>query len=155
MAGEDDSERTEEPTPERRNKAREDGQFARARDTGAVAATVAILLGLNGMWGDLVSAVRAFCLQCFQEPLMLVRGDMTTVFEQTIKILVMACMPLAAFACVAGMAAGVAEAGFHPNFESLEPKFERLEPMGKLQKLFSPKEGLVNTALSLMSLLIL
>ena len=150
MAGDDDNEKTEDPTPERRNKAREDGQFARARDTGAVAATVAVLVAMTGIWGDLVAAIRDFCLQCFHEPLMLVRGDMTTVLEQTVKVLVMACMPVAAFACLAGMAAGFAEAGFHPNFETLEPKFERLEPLGKLQKLFSPKEGLVNTALSLL-----
>jgi flagellar biosynthetic protein FlhB len=148
--GSDDSERTEEPTPERRKKARDDGQFARARDTGAVAATVAVLLVLNGIWGDLAGTIRDFCLQCFHEPLMLVRGDMTTVLEQTVKVLVVACMPVAVFACAAGMAAGFAEAGFHPNLDTLQPKFERLEPMGKLQKLFSPKEGLVNIGLSLL-----
>jgi flagellar biosynthetic protein FlhB len=148
--GGDDSERTEEPTPERRKKARDDGQFARAKDTGAVAATVAVLLVLNGTWADLGGTVREFCLQCFHEPLMLVRGDMTTVIEQSVKVLAIACMPVALFACAAGMAAGFAEAGFHPNFETLEPKFERLEPLGKLQKLFSPKEGLVNVLLSLL-----
>jgi len=148
--GGDDSERTEEPTPERRKKARDDGQFARARDTGAVAATVAVLLVLNGIWSDLAGTIREFCLQCFREPLMLVRGDMAVVIEQTVKVLVMACMPVALFACAAGMAAGFAEAGFHPNFDTLEPKFERLEPLGKLRKLFSPKEGLVNVALSLL-----
>jgi flagellar biosynthetic protein FlhB len=148
--GADDSERTEDPTPERRKKARDDGQFARARDTGAVAATTAVLLVMNGIWGDLAGTIREFCLQCFHEPLMLVRGDMTAVIEQTAKVLVMACMPVALFACAAGMAAGFAEAGFHPNFETLEPKFERLEPLGKLQKLFSPKEGLVNIGLSLL-----
>src|SRR5689334_22903053 len=114
MAGEDDNERTEEPTPERRKKARDDGQFARARDTGAVAATVAVLLALNGIWGDLVGAIRDFCLRCFNDPLLLVRGDMTVVLEQTVKVLVMACMPVAVFACMAGMAAGFAEAGLHP-----------------------------------------
>src|SRR4051812_45002616 len=103
MSGEDDSERTEEPTPERRKKARDDGQFARAKDTGAVAATVAVLLVMNGMWGDFAGSIRDFCLQCFHDPLMLVRGDMTTVLEQTVKILVVACMPVAAFACIAGM----------------------------------------------------
>src|SRR3954468_21545673 len=139
--GGDDSERTEEPTPERRKKARDDGQFARAKDTGAVAATVAVLLVLNGIWGDLAGTLREFCLQCFHDPLMLVRGDMTTVLEQTLKVLVLACMPVALFACMAGMAAGFAEAGFHPNLDSLQPKFERLNPIGKLQKLFSPKEG--------------
>jgi flagellar biosynthesis protein FlhB len=150
MSDEDDSEKTEDPTPERRSKAREDGQFARARDTGAVAATVAVLLVLNGIWGDLAGSIRDFCVQCFHEPLLLVRGDMTTVLEQTLKVLLMACAPVAFFACLAGMAAGFAEAGFHPNFDSLQPKFERLEPLGKLQKLFSPKEGLVNIALSLL-----
>jgi flagellar biosynthesis protein FlhB len=146
----DDSEKTEEPTPERRQKARDDGQFARARDSGAVAATVAVLLVMNGIWGDLLSQIRDFCLTCFHDPLILVRGDMTTVLEQTVKVLVIACLPISLFACLAGMAAGFAEAGFHPNFESLEPKFERLDPVGKLQKLFSPKEGLVNIAMSLL-----
>lgn len=150
MSSEDDSEKTEEPTPERRKKARDDGQFARSRDAGAVAATVAVLLVLNGIWSDLVGQIREFCLQCFHEPLMLVSGDMTVVFEQTIKVLVISCIPVAVFACLAGTAAGFAEAGFHPNLDSLQPKFERLEPFGKLQRLFSPKEGLVNIALSLL-----
>jgi flagellar biosynthetic protein FlhB len=148
--GADDNEKTEEPTPERRKKARDDGQFARARDTTAIAATVAVLLVMTGMWGDLAGALREFSLQCFNEPLMLVRGDMTLVLEQTIKVLVLACLPVAVLACVAGMAAGFAEAGFHPSFALLEPKFERLEPIGKLQKLFSPKEGLVNIVLSIL-----
>src|SRR5258706_13107905 len=139
MAGNDDNEKTEEATPERRNKAREDGQFARARDTGAVAATVAVLVAMTGIWGDLVAAIRDFCLQCFHEPLMLVRGDMTTVLEQTVKVLVTACMPVAAFACLAGMAAGFAEAGFHPHFETVEPKVERLAPLGKRATQLDPK----------------
>ncbi len=148
--GDDDNEKTEEPTPERRQKARKDGQFARARDTGAVAATIAVLLVLSGIWSDLIGHLREFCLQCFNDPLTLVSGDMTVVLEQTVKVLIISCVPVALFACLAGMAAGFAEAGFHPNFETLEPKFERLDPVGKLQKLFSPKEGLVNIALSLL-----
>ncbi len=148
--GADDNEKTEDPTPERRQKARDEGQFARARDTGAVAATFAVLLLLSGMGEDILIAVREFCLHCFQDPLTLVRGDMTIVLEQTLKVLVMACVPVAVFACLAGMAAGFAEAGFHPKFELIEPKFERLEPLSKLQKLFSPKEGSVNVLLSLL-----
>jgi flagellar biosynthesis protein FlhB len=148
--GSDDDEKTEEPTPERRKKARDDGQYARAKDTGAIAATVAVLLVLNGIWGDLAGTIRSFCLMCFHDPLMLVRGDMTGVLEQTVQVLVIACIPVAVFACIAGTAASVAEAGFHANWDSLQPKFERLEPMGKLQKLLSPKEGLVNIGMSLL-----
>ena len=150
MSDEDDSEKTEDPSPDRRNKAREDGQFARARDAGAVAATVAVLAVLNETWGDLAAALREFCLMCFHDPQMLVRGDMSAVLGQTMKVLLMACMPVSLFACAAGVAAGFAQAGFHPTFEALEPKFERLEPLGKLQKLFSPKEGVVNVALGML-----
>ncbi len=150
MSDEDDSEKTEEPSADKRKKARDEGQFARAKDAGAVAATVAVLLVMNGTWGDLASALREFCLMCFYDPQLLVRGDITVILEQSLKVLLLACMPIGLFACAAGVAAGFAQAGFHPSFETLEPKFERLEPMGKLQKLFSPKEGLVNVVLSML-----
>jgi flagellar biosynthesis protein FlhB len=148
--GGDDSEKTEDPSPERRKKARDEGQFARAKDAGAVAATVAVLLVLNSTWNELAAAIREFCLLCFHDPLLLVRGDMTVVLEQSMKVLLMACMPVGLFACAAGIAAGFAQAGFHPSFETLEPKFERLDPMGTLPKLFSPKEGLVNVGLGIL-----
>ena len=150
MSDEDDSEKTEDPSPDRRKKARDDGQFARARDFGAVAATVAALLVINGTWGELAGELREFCLLCFHDPQILVRGDMNVVLSQTMKVLMMACMPIALLACAAGIAAGFVQAGFHPSFEALEPKFERLEPLGKLQKLFSPKEGAVNVGLGML-----
>jgi flagellar biosynthesis protein FlhB len=150
MSDEDDSEKTEDPSPDKRKTARDEGQFARSKDAGAVAASVAVLLVMNGTWGDLASALREFCLMCFRDPQLLVRGDITVILEQSLKVLLLACMPIGLFACAAGVAAGFAQAGFHPNFESLEPKFERLEPMGKLQKLLSPKEGLVNVFFSLL-----
>lgn len=146
----DDSEKTEDPSPDRRKQARDDGQFARAKDAGAVAATVAVLLVLNGTSDDLISSVREFCLLCFRDPLLLVRGDMTVVLSQTLKVLLLACMPVGLFACAAGIAAGFAQAGFHPSFDALEPKFERLDPISSLPKLFSPKEASVNIGLGIL-----
>jgi flagellar biosynthesis protein FlhB len=150
MSDADDSEKTEDPTPDRRQKARDDGQFARARDFGAVAATVAALLVINGTWRELTAQLRDFCLLCFHDPQVLVQGGMTVVLLQTMKVLMIACMPIALLACAAGIAAGFVQAGFHPSFDALEPKFERLEPMGTLQKLFSPKEGAINIGLGIL-----
>jgi flagellar biosynthetic protein FlhB len=148
--GGDESDKTEEPTPERRRKAREEGQFARAKDTGAIAATLAVLLVMTAIWGDLIGMLREFCLSCFNDPLLLVSGDLSVAVSQTVKILVLSCVPIALFACIAGVAAGFAEAGFHPNFELLAPDFKRLDPVSKLQHLFSPKESVVNVVLSLL-----
>ena len=57
MSEQDDSEKTEEATPERRKKAREDGQFPKSKDAGAVAASLAVLLGLLAFGDDLVDGL--------------------------------------------------------------------------------------------------
>jgi flagellar biosynthesis protein FlhB len=146
----EDTERTEDATPERRRRAREEGQFARSRDSGPTAATLAALLVIGASIGDFVATLRGFCLRCFDDPLTLARGDVTLVAGQTALVLVGACLPVAIAAAIAATAVGFLEAGFHPNFELVEPKFERLDPIGKLGQMFSPKAGLMNTALSLL-----
>jgi len=151
---EDDTERTEDATPERRRKAREDGQFARSKDSGAVAASIAALGVLGATSGDFVASMRAFCLRCFEEPLTLVRGDVSLLGQEAAIVLVTTCLPVAIAAAIAGTAVGFLEAGFHPNFELLEVKMERLDPLGKLGSMFSPKTGLVSTIMSLLRVIV-
>jgi flagellar biosynthesis protein FlhB len=150
MAESDDTEKTEEATPERRRRAREQGQFARSRDFGPLSATVAVLLVIAAFANDFAGALRAFCLACFQEPLSLVRGDLGLMAREMALVLVLGCGPVAVAAAIFGGAAGFLEAGFHPNFELVAPKWERLEPLGKLGQMLSPKSGLVSTLLSLL-----
>ena len=52
-------EKTEAPTPRRRQEAREQGQIARSQDLTAAAMIVAALLLLNAFGQDLVKALRA------------------------------------------------------------------------------------------------
>jgi flagellar biosynthetic protein FlhB len=147
----DDTERTEDASPERRRKAREDGQFPRSRDSGPVCATFAALGIIGATAGDFIGTIRNFCLRCFDDPLSLVRGgDVSLLVQQAGMVLVTSCFPVAIAAAIAGTAVGFLEAGFHPNFELLEVKLERLEPLGKLQQMFSPKSGAMSVALSMM-----
>ncbi len=154
MAEGDDSEKTEDATPERQRHAREEGQFARSKDIGPVAATAAVLLLVGSSAGDFCATMEAFCVRCFQEPLSLVRGDLGLVARDALLVLAIGCLPVALAAAIAGTAVGFVEAGFAPNFELIEPKFERLEPLGKLQQMFSPKAGLTNTAISLLRVVV-
>ncbi|HET9934275.1 MAG TPA: EscU/YscU/HrcU family type III secretion system export apparatus switch protein, partial [Polyangiaceae bacterium] len=62
---ESDSDKTEDATPERRRKAREEGQFPRAKDTGAVAGTLAILLVMSAMGPTFWGLLSSFCRRCF------------------------------------------------------------------------------------------
>src|SRR3954466_12982654 len=120
----DDTERTEDASPDRRKRARDEGQFARSKDSGPVAASIAALGVIGATAGDFVGTVRAFCLRCFDDPLSLVRGDISPLAEQAGMVLVASCVPVALAAAIAGTAVGFLEAGFHPNFDLLEIKLE-------------------------------
>jgi flagellar biosynthesis protein FlhB len=150
MAEGDDTEKTEDATPERRRHAREEGQFARSKDIGPVAATLAVLLVVGASAGEFVNTLHAFCVRCFQESLSLGRGDIGIIAQEALIVVTVGCVPVALAASIAGAAVGFVEAGFAPNFELLELKWERLDPLSKLQQMFSPKAGLTNVALSLL-----
>ncbi len=145
----DDAEKTEEATPERRRKAREEGQFPRAKDTGAVAATFAVLLALTMLGSDLAATLTDFLTYCLSNPTTLVNGDLRPIFQRTGRTLAFVMLPAASLAAIAAIAAGVLEAGFQPRLELAAPKWNRLDPMGKLKRLFSPKEGATNALLTL------
>jgi flagellar biosynthetic protein FlhB len=147
---EDDSEKTEDATPERRRKARDDGQFPRARDTGAVVATVAILLMISAMGGSFWGLMRTFTESCFSEGLTFKGAGISSIARELGAVLVAATLPVAMVAAIAGTLAGFAEAGFHPNLDLAAPKFERLDPISKLGQMLSPKAAASNIALSLL-----
>jgi flagellar biosynthetic protein FlhB len=146
---EDGSDKTQEATPERRKQAREQGQFPRAKDTGAVAATVALLLGLSAFGDTLVVHLRDFALRCFRETMLFTGGGLDLAGHEAGLTLIALVAPITGTAVVAGVTAGVWEAGFNPQLELAMPKWERLDPMGKLGQLFSPKAAAGNVALAL------
>ncbi|HEY3500325.1 MAG TPA: EscU/YscU/HrcU family type III secretion system export apparatus switch protein [Polyangiaceae bacterium] len=149
MSEEDDSEKTQEASPERRRQARENGQFAKARDTGAMAASFAVLLALGGFGDSLLIKMRDFSVRCFRDAGALAGDGLDVAGREAAFTLVGLILPILAAACIAGVAAGLWEAGFHPNLELALPKFERLDPINKLQQMFSPKQSAMSIALSL------
>jgi len=150
----DDTERTEDASPDRRKRARDEGQFARSKDSGPVAASIAALGVIGATAGEFVGTVRGFSLRCFDDPLSLVRGDISPLAEQAGMVLVSSCVPVALAAAIAGTAVGFLEAGFHPNFDLLEIKLERLDPISKLGTMFSPKSGLMSIVMSLLRVVV-
>ncbi len=149
MAEGDDSEKTEEATPERRRKAREEGQFPRAKDTGAVGATFAVLLGLAAFGGSVTDFISQFVIDCLRDPMAIVHGDLRALATRAGLTLAVATLPLAIMAALAAIAAGVLEAGFQPRLELAAPKWNRLDPTSKFGQLFSPKKSATNMLLTL------
>lgn len=146
----DDQEKTEEATPERRKKARDEGQFARGKDAGNTAGTIVVLLALVGFSDRLRITLLDFCWHCFHEPYFLVRGDTSMLVNMTTIVLLVLTVPFAVAAALGSSAVGIAEAGFHPNLELAGAKWERLEPLGKLKQMFSPQQAAVTITIQVL-----
>ncbi len=144
----DDQSKTEDATPERRKRAREQGQFARARDAGGIAATVAVLIVLAATTGALFDRIREFAMRCFGEPFDLLRGAEGDLAARLMKTLGWSIFPCALAAMVAAIAIGFVEAGWHPQLDLVMPKWSRMDPIGKLGQMLSFKHILTELTFS-------
>lgn len=144
-----DTEKTEDPTPERLRKAREEGQFPRARDSGAVAASLAVLIYFMAAGPMLNRTWREFSVLCLGQSHFMSGGDPAAIAKKVGYTLLIMALPPAIISAIVAIGIGVAEAGFNPNLDLASPKWERLEPLGKLKQMVSLKETGINSLLSL------
>jgi flagellar biosynthetic protein FlhB len=151
MSAENDfGEKTEEATPEKRQRARDEGQMARSRDGGAVAATGAVLVLILASGHTLLNVATSFATNSFQNFRAIAVSDPSGILKEFGVGVASLTIPIALAAAIGGLAGGVLEAGFNPRLELAAPKFERLDPTGKLKQLFSLKQGGINALLALL-----
>ncbi len=148
MADNDAASKNEKPTPQKRTKAREQGQFARARDAGGVAASIAVVLALATIGPSIVRQVRLLTRACLSEPFDLVHGDAGTLARRALPVLVLSIVPLGLAAAIASTAVGFAEAGFQPKLDLVLPKWSRIDPLGKLKHMLSPTTAALEITMS-------
>ncbi|WP_175731232.1 flagellar biosynthesis protein FlhB [Burkholderia ambifaria] len=139
MADESDLDRTEAATPRRREKAREEGQVARSRELASFALLAA---GFYGAW--LLAAPSGAHLQA------MLRGafafDRATAFD-THRMLsaagsasiegLAALLPILALTGLAALLAPMALGGWLISQKTFELKFDRLNPISGLGRIFS------------------
>jgi len=138
----DTADKTEKATPQRRRKAREQGDFPRSKDAGGLAAALAVLLALGALGPSAAVKLWVFTTRCFREPFDLVGRDPSPVIIRTSAVLASLALPGAICAALAAVAVGFAQAGFHPSVDLALPKAERLDPFSKMKNLFAPSTAL-------------
>jgi flagellar biosynthetic protein FlhB len=144
--------KTEPASPERRRKAKEQGDVAKAKDAGGVAAGVGVLLVLSTMGAPAVKNLAAFAIRCFSEPFDLVGGNSGALALRTTSVLATLAMPSAVAAAVAATGIAIAQVGFNPRFDLLMPKPGRINPAGKLKSLFTPIDATIGLLQSMLRL---
>lgn len=146
----DDTERTLDPTDQRREQFRKDGRFAKARDATGLAATVAVLGVVAGTSGRLVDETRNLFMRTLGDLGALERTGPMDVIGSAARACAMLAAPATFAAVFAAIAIGLAQSGFRQYGELLGPKMSRLDPRSAIGRLFSPKRAGLEAAVSLL-----
>jgi flagellar biosynthetic protein FlhB len=144
-----DSNKTEQATPQHRQKARKQGQVTRSRElTGALS-----LIAVAGAVGYMARSGSDRWTDFFRNTLDSANSESVTaggplLFWTSLEALRWT-VPVMLCALVVSLAAGFAQGGFVFAPEALSFKVERMSPAAKLKQLFSPA-GLSNVLKSLL-----
>ena len=130
--------RTEEPTAKRLEDARKRGQVARSRELNMMAVMLAgavALLALRPWFHDHLSAIMS---QGLTIPRALTRDPayLPEAFASFIRMGLTSIAPLFAVAVIAALIGPLALGAWTFSLESIQPKFEKLNPMTGLKRVF-------------------
>jgi flagellar biosynthetic protein FlhB len=155
MSEQSDAERTESPTQKRIEDARKKGQVPRSRDLTAAAVTLAGGLGMYGLGRfvgtGLLQMMRSGLTLAGPEALEPDRMQFALVAAASQSALALA--PLFGLLVAAATLAPLVLGGWNFSLEALQPKWERLDPVAGLQRVFSLK-GVVELGKSLARFLV-
>lgn len=143
----DTADKTEQPTPQKLRKAREEGQFARSRHAGAVASSVGVFLALGLAGTYMYTQLQEYAAWCFGSTLEVSQSGQA--YRNTGMLLVLLAAPPAFAAALFSTAAGFAQAGWHPAVELMKPKLSRINPLPKLKAQFTSAEGPIELVMSI------
>lgn len=137
----DKSQKTEEPTPRRLEKAREDGQIAQSKELSHWFVLSAITIILVFIAPDMLKKIShslKFYLE-FSSELPFSSADLTEMISRTLTDIGMALFLPVLLIIVAGLAAGMAQTKLNISTKNIQPKLDKLSPLKGLKKLFGVK----------------
>jgi len=132
-------ERTEKPTPKRREEARKRGQLPRSPELGAAAVTLIAGAGmylLGGHLGGRMHGMMASSLQLTREEA-LDETRLVAAFADSALQGLIACAPVLGLTLVAAVLAPLALGGWNLSFGVLALDFSRLSPVAGFKRMFS------------------
>lgn len=143
MAEENDSsqDKTEEATPRKLEKAREEGQVPRSKELSTMAVLMAGAAGLLVFGGMISKALEATMKHSFQLPREAIfdTKQMVIYLAQATAEAAWALGPLLVLLAIAAIAGPIGLGGWLFSSKAIMPKFSRLNPLQGLKRMFSVK----------------
>ena len=151
---EDTGDKTEAPTPRRRQEAREQGNIARSPDLTAAVILIGMLMMMKNFGPGLVDALRAFILEMLSD-VSLQDLSTATIGTQLLRGLATAGRALAPMfigLVVIAIVINLLQVGLFFNTKRLQPNLRALNPLKGLSKLFGKSQTLVQLGMNLLKL---
>lgn len=141
MADSPAGERTEQATPRRRERARQEGRVARSPDLAGATSLVFGLVGLSALgWSILAGLGRVMTSSLGGAGT--IGLDPSTVCSIAVALagqVAVMVLPLACLMGTAGVIVNVLQGGLFFSWQSVAPKWERVDPVAGLGRLFSAR----------------
>lgn len=125
-------ERTEQATPQKRQKAREKGQLPRSRELASTFVSLSIFLTLSMFGGKLVFDIKKIMIDVFKN---LENKDYVLFLNNTFFEMAFMLFPVLLISMCVGIMFSIVQGGF--VIKPLEVEWEKLNPLNGLQKIFS------------------
>jgi flagellar biosynthesis protein FlhB len=133
--------KTEQPTPKRKEEARKKGQVAQSQDVGGAVVLCASVLAL-GAFGPHIGArmERAMheILQLTATPDVVGAAGLGALLSSAGMHFVVAAAPIAIVCVLAGTVASVAQVGLKPSGKAVKPDPKRMNPIQGAKQIFGP-----------------
>jgi flagellar biosynthetic protein FlhB len=134
-----DQERTEQASPRRREEARKQGQVARSPEVPSAAILLACSVFFyfcsGEMFERMMGLTRWILRDCGVTPVSL--GNVDALFWGWAWKFFLIMAPLLLTVVIAGFLSNYLQIGFIASFETLAPKFDKIDPIKGFQRLFS------------------
>ncbi len=149
-------EKTEDATPKRREEARKKGQVARSNEVNSAFIILASFMALKLLAANIFEELSALMRYIFSDFLLqpLTADGFYQLFLQVGLVFFKSVGPLLLVVAAVGIGINFLQVGFSFSLQPLQPDFERLNPIGGLQRLLS-KRVLVELAKSLLKVAVI
>lgn len=137
-----DQDKTLPATPRRIEKARKEGQVARSRDLGHLAAFGVAVLALGGLAPTLARHLQDYLVRAlrFDRTVIADPRVLTQQFAQAGWDIVVWAVPIGAVMALVGAAAAVGSGGWNFTMQAIAPKFSKFNPISGIGNLVSMQQ---------------
>lgn len=144
MAEDETGEKSEEPTPKRKEEARKEGQVAQSAEIASAAVLLSALLVMHANGRGMLRSLEAMAWQSLRDVAGadLTVADTTRIFADMFWTLLDVSGPILGLTAAVALAVAALQVGFILSPKAIKPSLGKLSPLGGLKRIFS-SHGLI------------